>query len=127
VGQLPKDFAHYSTVQGYFYTWSRGRRATGRDGLSAHCYLNDNPRLVLVVPRPLATCTGEHLKPMNRLVIALSTMSILSLTGMRTIGHADQDIIRKVTAEHRLRLSESLVDLQFISQASTPTADALHV
>jgi hypothetical protein len=39
----------------------------GRDGLPAHCYRSDNPRLVLVAPRPPVTCTGEHLKPMNRL------------------------------------------------------------
>jgi hypothetical protein len=39
----------------------------GRDGFAAHCYLSDNPRLVLVGSRPPATCTGEHLKPMNRL------------------------------------------------------------
>jgi hypothetical protein len=34
--------------------------------------------------------------------MALSTVSILSLTVMTTIKLADQDIIRKVTAEHRL-------------------------
>src|SRR5882757_9234803 len=33
-------------------------RAVGprpRDGLPAHCYLSDNPRLVLIAPRPPAT------------------------------------------------------------------------
>jgi hypothetical protein len=39
----------------------------GRDGRAAHCYLSYNPRLVLVASRPAPTCTGEYLKPMNRL------------------------------------------------------------
>jgi hypothetical protein len=36
-------------------------------------------------------------------VIALSTVSILSLTVMRTVKLAGQDIFRKVTTGHRLR------------------------
>jgi hypothetical protein len=44
-------------------------------------------------------------------VIALSTVSILSLTVIRTIRLADQDIIRKVTSEHRLLSARRLIGL----------------
>src|ERR1700738_3605935 len=39
----------------------------GRDRLAARYDLSDDPCLVLVAPRSPATCTGKHLKPMNRL------------------------------------------------------------
>jgi len=40
-------------------------------------------------------------------VIASSTVIILSLTVLRAARLADQNIFRKVTAEHRLRFSDS--------------------
>jgi hypothetical protein len=50
----------------------------------------NKPGFVFITPRPAPTRTGEHLQPVNR------------LRDSRRL--ADQDIIRKVTAEHRLRV-----------------------
>src|ERR1700689_3610271 len=52
-----------------------------RNRVAAALDLGDHPRLVLVAPSPPASRTGENLQPASRLlVIALSTVSILSLT-----------------------------------------------
>jgi hypothetical protein len=54
-------------------------------------------------------------------VIALSTVSILSLTVTRTIKLADQDIIRKVTAEHRLRKGRAAYRYSITEQRRSPS------
>jgi hypothetical protein len=40
----------------------------GRDGNAARYDLRDDPGFVLGTPRAPATCAGEYLKPMNRLI-----------------------------------------------------------
>jgi hypothetical protein len=49
--------------------------------------------------------TSQLPPPARYLVLALSIMSIPSPTAVRTIRIADQDMIRKITAEHRLSLT----------------------
>ena len=47
------------------------RTSHGRDRIPAFQDLRDDQRLVLGAPHSPAICTGEHLKPMNRLSVSI--------------------------------------------------------